>query len=125
MKVVLIVFLSFFILACTPNRALLISKAEQGQPEDYCADNSYRTCTNSGTYRECLSELRPFVPPCSRKSFPRDKSYYSREEFMDYHRDFSLCLLVMHITDKSEKGEFDSNPMCEERGFYEIRERAE
>ena len=123
MKIFLFIILNFFIVACASNRELLISQAELGSPEDYCADTSYRTCTHSGTYRECLTEVRPYVSPCSRKSFPRDKANYSRAEFMSYHRSFSLCLMTMHITEKSEKGELHANQMCEERGFYTIHEK--
>jgi hypothetical protein len=123
MKLFLTVLISFFTLGCMPNKALLISQAEQGAPEDYCSDPSYRTCTLSGTYRQCLSEVRSYVSPCSRKSFPQNKANYSKSEFMTYHRNFSYCLLGMHISDKAEEGKLEANPMCEERGFYSIHEK--
>lgn len=123
MKILLVVLFSFVIIGCAPSKAMLISKSERASPEMYCADSSYRICTLSGTYRECLSEVRSYVSPCSLKSFPHDKASYSKSEYLAYHKNFSYCLLGMHISDRASEGKLEANPMCEERGFYTIHEK--
>lgn len=123
MKIILIAFISFIIAGCAPNRAMLISSAENKSPENLCADSSYRICTQSGTYNECLSEVRSYVSPCSMKTFPQNKASYSQSEFLKYHKNFSGCLLTMHISDRFSEGKLEANPMCVERGFYTIHSK--
>ena len=123
MKFTLVMLFIFLVVGCAKNKALLISKAENGSPENLCADSSYRICTLSGTYNECLSEVRSYVSPCSMKAFPQNVVSYSKSEFMAYNRHFSYCLLAMHISDRSSEGRLESNPMCEERGFYTIHDK--
>lgn len=123
MKIIPIVIIGLLITACAPNKAMLISKAEYGAPENLCSDSSYRICTVSGTYNECLAEVRSYVSPCSMKAFPQNKASYSRSEFLSYNRRFSHCLLAMHISDRSSEGKLEANPMCEERGFYTIHDK--
>ncbi len=123
MKIILIALISFFVAGCASNKAMLISTAENKSPENLCADSYYRTCTQSGTYNECLSEVHSYVSPCSLKSFPKNRASYSKPEFLAYNRNFSSCLLAMHISDRSSEGKLEANPMCEERGFYTIHDK--
>jgi len=123
MKLLVVVGACLIMAGCTANRVQLVSTAEHKLPESLCADHAYRICTLSGTYNECLAEVRSYVSPCSLKSFPKSKNHYSKDEFLKYNRAFGNCLLDMHISDRASEGKLEANRMCEERGFYTIHEK--